>query len=97
VNAALARLAGMRLNLVWYVPLFLLVVYYLVVQNVSSGYENIRLVFGRFFWGIFFWLLSQKCLVLRSLRKIIFTNSSDVGRAAGWCSSNRVRSHGASG
>jgi hypothetical protein len=44
----------MRLNLVWYVPLCLLVLFYFVVENALSGYENIRLVFARFFWGIFF-------------------------------------------
>jgi hypothetical protein len=50
----LALLAAMKFDLLWYVPLSLLVVYYIVVQNAVSGYENIRLVIGRFFWGIIF-------------------------------------------
>jgi hypothetical protein len=45
---------GMKFNLIWYIPLSAWVLLYFVVPNFNSGLENIRLVFHRFSWSLFF-------------------------------------------
>ncbi len=44
----------MRFNLLWYVPLAASVFFYFVVANFNGGLHNIRLVFHRFSWALFF-------------------------------------------
>lgn len=44
----------MRFNLVWYVPLCIWIVLYIIIPNLTSGLHNVALVFHRFSWGIFF-------------------------------------------
>ena len=43
----------MRANLIWYVPLSAAVVFYFVISNAVTGYNNIALVFHQFTWAIF--------------------------------------------
>ncbi len=47
------RMLGMRANLAWYVPLVVAVLFYFVIPDITSGFNNIRLVFHRWSWGIF--------------------------------------------
>lgn len=37
-------------NLIWYIPLFAAVIFYLVIPNIASGYKNILIVLDRFSW-----------------------------------------------
>ena len=48
-----AMLSGMRANLIWYIPLGVFVLFYLVIPNIVSGYHNIALVIRRFSWLLF--------------------------------------------
>jgi hypothetical protein len=43
----------MRLNLLWYIPLFTAVVACFIIPDITSGYHNIVIVFHRFDWFIF--------------------------------------------
>lgn len=49
-----AVISTMKFNLLWFIPLCLTIIIYFIIPNVDSGYHNIRLVFHRFTWGIFF-------------------------------------------
>lgn len=49
----LVLLTTMRLNLMWFVPLCVAIVFYFVIPNVVAGYQNVTLVFRRFNWAIF--------------------------------------------
>jgi hypothetical protein len=53
-NAIRAIVHVMRYNLLWYLPVAAWVVWYFIVPNVASGYQNVRLVFHHFTWAIFF-------------------------------------------
>jgi hypothetical protein len=44
--------SGMRLNLLWYIPLFVFVVGYFALPNASAGYTNVRLVARHWTWGL---------------------------------------------
>lgn len=44
----------MGFNLIWYLPLCLGILFYFIIPNVKSGYQNIAVVFQRFTWAIFF-------------------------------------------
>jgi hypothetical protein len=45
---------SVRFNLIWYLPLCLGILFYFIIPNVKSGYDNITLVFQRFRLAIFF-------------------------------------------
>lgn len=45
--------AAMRLNLLWFIPRCMLVVFYFVMPNAKSGYGNISRVLHWFTWGVF--------------------------------------------
>jgi len=47
-------LTTMRYNLIWYLPLCLWILFYIIIPNVSSGYNNLKIVFHRFTWAIVF-------------------------------------------
>jgi len=52
-GVVVAIIRAMRLHLLWFVPLVVAVVLYLVVPSAVSGYRNTMLVIRRFTWGIF--------------------------------------------
>lgn len=58
------KMSHMGGNLFWYVPLFLFVIGYFVVPNISAGYTNIRLVFRHWKWIL---LVSPSAYVFFSL------------------------------
>lgn len=43
----------MRTNLIWYIPLGAVVLYYFVIPNITSGYHNVTLIFKHFSWLLF--------------------------------------------
>jgi hypothetical protein len=47
-------LTTMRYNLIWYLPLCLWILFYIIIPNIGSGYHNLKIVFHRFTWAIFF-------------------------------------------
>jgi hypothetical protein len=52
INLEREPLRGMRLNLLWYVPLFAFAVFYFAIPNAKSAYSNIHLVFQHWTWGL---------------------------------------------
>jgi hypothetical protein len=47
-------LTTMRFDLIWYLPLCLLVLFYIIIPNAIAGYQNIRMELHRFTWAILF-------------------------------------------
>ena len=48
------REAGMRGNLLWYIPVFAFVVWYFALANARAAYENFGIVFRHWTWALLF-------------------------------------------
>jgi len=59
-SRVLRQARGMRGNLLWYIPLFALVVWYFVFPNAGSAYDNFSLVLRHWTWVL---LLSPSAYV----------------------------------